>query len=156
MRRRPAAQLIVLDPADRVLLFRFAFERGALAGQNYWAAPGGGVDPGETFEEAARRELSEETGIETNDVRPPIANREFVLQMYDGEQVISEERYFLVRAEGDAISREGWTELEREVMTEHRWWSLEELSSSRETIYPEGLIGILFAIGVGPEQKDRS
>jgi hypothetical protein len=32
MRRRSSARLLVLDPAGRVLLFRFSYQRGALAG----------------------------------------------------------------------------------------------------------------------------
>jgi hypothetical protein len=58
-RRRPSARLLITDPAGRVLLFRFVYQRGALAGQSYWATPGGAVEEGETFAQAAVRELQE-------------------------------------------------------------------------------------------------
>jgi len=54
---------LVVDLSGRILLFRFVHRIGALAGQDYWATPGGGVEDGETFEQAAIRELEEETGI---------------------------------------------------------------------------------------------
>ena len=57
MRERPSSRLLVIDPEGRLLLFRFAFKTGALAGSVFWATPGGGLDPGETYEDAARREL---------------------------------------------------------------------------------------------------
>ncbi len=41
MRKRPSARLLVLDPQERVLLFRFRFDTGPLAGTAYWATPGG-------------------------------------------------------------------------------------------------------------------
>ena len=63
MRRRPSSRLLVIDQNNRVLLFRFQFERGPLAGQDYWATPGGALEAGESFADAARRELFEETGI---------------------------------------------------------------------------------------------
>jgi 8-oxo-dGTP pyrophosphatase MutT (NUDIX family) len=53
-----------------VLLFRFLHKEGALVGQDFWATTGGGVEEGETFEQAAIRELGEETGIRTENVGP--------------------------------------------------------------------------------------
>ena len=39
MRTRPSARLLVVDPAGRILLFRFAHSRGAFVGEGYWATP---------------------------------------------------------------------------------------------------------------------
>jgi 8-oxo-dGTP pyrophosphatase MutT (NUDIX family) len=96
MRRRPSARLLILNSEGRLLLFRFVFKEGALAGQDYWATPGGALDPGESFEAAGIRELREETGIQIERVDPHIAEREFVMQMPDGEHVIAEERLYLI------------------------------------------------------------
>ena len=73
------------------------FKRGPLAGQNYWATPGGALEAGESFADAARRELFEETGILRDAVGREVAEREFVLHLHDGDYVRAEERFFLVR-----------------------------------------------------------
>lgn len=146
MRRRPSSRLLVIDRTNRVLLFRFVFERGPLAGQNYWATPGGAVEAGESFADAACRELFEETGILRNDVGQEVAEREFVFQLHDGEYVFAEERFFLVRVADQSLSRDHRTPSEIEVMTDHRWWSVEELTSTSETIFPETLVTILARI----------
>ena len=57
--------------------------------------------------------------------------------MPDGEHVVSDERYFLVRVTDDSLSRANWTAFEREVMVEHRWWSREELAQTEA----DGLAG---------------
>jgi 8-oxo-dGTP pyrophosphatase MutT (NUDIX family) len=135
-----------------VLLFRFVFKLGPLAGQSYWATPGGALEAGESFADAARRELFEETGILMDAVGQEVAEREFVLQLHDGEYVMAEERFFLVRVADQSLSRDHWTPIEIEVMTDHRWWSVEELMSTSEAVFPETLVAILASI----DQPDTS
>jgi len=65
LRIRPAARAIVLDPDDRILLVRFLFPTG----KTFWATPGGGVEAGESSEEAIRRELARDLV----DNGPPLA-----------------------------------------------------------------------------------
>ncbi|WP_235003112.1 NUDIX hydrolase [Blastococcus haudaquaticus] len=50
---------VVLDPAGRLLLIR----RGHDPHAGLWSLPGGRVEPGETLEQAVRREVLEETGL---------------------------------------------------------------------------------------------
>lgn len=142
---RPAARLLLLDGEGRVLLFRFAHRTGALAAHVYWATPGGGVEEGESFADAALRELREETGLVVDDVGPEVARRGFVLQMPDGGHVWADERFFLLRIDRLELSRKGWTELEREVMAEHRWWTMDELASATEQVWPENLPELIAA-----------
>ncbi|AXL48778.1 DNA mismatch repair protein MutT [Paraburkholderia caffeinilytica] len=70
------------------------------------------------------------------------------MQLPDGEYVWAEERFFLVSVSSNVLSRAQWTALEREVMADSRWWSLAELASTSETIYPEDLSAILNASGL--------
>lgn len=156
MRLRPSSRLLVVDHLHRTLLFRFAHRRGALAGKAYWATPGGGVDEGESFEEAASRELFEETGIERSDVGKHVAERSFQMQLPDGENVWAEERYFLVRVSSDILSKEHWTSLENEVMADSHWWTLSELAATRETVFPEDLAFMLVACGISGDNGSVS
>lgn len=151
MRERKAVRWLVMDPQARVLLFRFCHATGPLTGHDYWATPGGGVEEGETFEAAAIRELHEETGIRTHEAGPAIAHRNFIMQMPDGEHVRGVEQYFALRTEQRTLSRDGWTEQEREVIAEYRWWAADELRSTTETVWPENLLDML-AIAVSPGQ----
>lgn len=59
---RSAVRLVVLDIRDRVLLFHTRDPDHPDLG-TWWELPGGGIDPGETYVDAAIRELREETGI---------------------------------------------------------------------------------------------
>ena len=59
---RDVVRLVVRDSEDRILLFH-ARETTAPELGAWWELPGGGIDEGETYLEAALRELREETGI---------------------------------------------------------------------------------------------
>jgi nucleoside triphosphatase len=59
---------IIRDGEGRVLLCRMAADRGVFPGQ--WGLAGGGVEPGERIEDALRREVREELGVEVAEARP--------------------------------------------------------------------------------------
>ena len=140
-RVRRAARIIVLDRADRVLLFRFDVPDRP----PFWVTAGGECDDHESFEEAARRELFEETGIAADPGRQVARTTpEFVT--VEGEPIQADERYFHVRVDEPVIDTSHHTELERQVMTQHRWFTPQELSDWPEAIFPETLAQIIARI----------
>lgn len=146
-RLRPAARIFVLDPAGRVLLFRFT----APGRDPFWIMPGGECDPGEDFPAAAVRELLEETGIAA--VPAAIGVVRQADYVYLGEPVRSIEHYFVHRVLNAAIDTSGHTEIERAMMRDHRWFAHAELTGWDETIYPldiADLAGALLAEPLDP------
>ena len=56
---------VLVFRGDKLLILNRVGEKGAVS--NDWCIPGGHVDPGETFLQAAKRELFEETGIDMSE-----------------------------------------------------------------------------------------
>jgi 8-oxo-dGTP pyrophosphatase MutT (NUDIX family) len=131
LRLRRAARIIVLDPEGRALMFRYDVP----GRPPFWVTAGGECEPGESFEDAARRELLEETGIRA-DPGPEIARLTPEFVTVEGEPVQADERYFLVRVARAAIDTSGHTALEQALMTRHRWFTLEELGDWPEPVFP--------------------
>lgn len=143
MKPRPSARLLVVDPEDRVLLLRFNHREGPLAGQVYWATPGGALEPDESWEAAALRELAEETGIVATDPGSPVYTRDFPLQMPDGNWVEAWERFFLIRVPAAEVDTTRRTPHEVDVLDRHRWWSLPDLARTTDIVHPGNLPDIL-------------
>lgn len=137
-RIRRAARIICVSPDDRILMFRFDVD----GRPPFWVTAGGECEPDESFEEAARRELLEETGIAA-EPGPEIARIQPEFVTVEGEPVQADERYFLVRTQSDVIDTSGHTELEQRVMQEHRWFTAEELDNWHEAIFPANITQLL-------------
>jgi len=137
---RNTARAVLLDPEDRILLFEFHLPAGLIAGapRQFWATPGGAIEQGEDVRDALLREVAEETGIEGCEDGPELWYGSNVLTM-NGVPTRTLERFFLVRSPVSELGRTNWTDIEKDVMRQHRWWSATELMETRETIFPPRL-----------------
>jgi len=136
---RTSARVIVAGPGDVILLMRFGQDAGG-AGGAFWLTPGGGVRAGESLAVAAIRELAEEAGIAAvPDALGPVV-AESSGRWSDGRTVYdAHDSYFFLRVAGLEVDTDGQEDLERSLVTGHRWWRPADLAASGETVYPPGL-----------------
>ncbi|MET9660709.1 NUDIX hydrolase [Streptomyces sp. NPDC006510] len=138
--KRKVARVVLLDPDDRILLMH-GFEPEDPE-SSWWFTPGGGLEGDETREEAALRELTEETGITDVELGPLLWQRMCSFP-FDGRRWDQDEWYFLARTRQTATDTSGHTGLERRSVAGLRWWTSAELSAARETVYPTRLAELL-------------
>jgi 8-oxo-dGTP pyrophosphatase MutT (NUDIX family) len=148
LRDRPTARVVLLDPANRILLMRARMPSNP-TGPSFWFTVGGGAEPGETPQETAAREVVEETGLLDAELGPIVWYSEAILHDERKQPFRLIERFLVARTQGGALSRHGWQALERQLVDELRWWTLEELSRTDAKIYPEGLAELLVDVLAG-------
>ncbi|MBA3277860.1 MAG: NUDIX domain-containing protein [Geodermatophilaceae bacterium] len=149
---RTASRVLVLDRDQQVLLFgaRIVELDTPPAEVVFWYTPGGGVDPGESLRAAAVRELAEEIGLVVGaaDLEGPVWFRRSV-DHFLGKDMDSRETFFVLRDVEHVIDVSGQTEIERYEDQPFRWWTLEEIASSRERFAPRDLATVLPAVLAG-------
>jgi len=135
---RPAARVILIDPGDRILLLLTRYRPGV----RLWITPGGGLEPGESPHDAARRELREETGIDAAP-GPCVWTRRHIFD-WQGVTLDEHESFFLVRLDhAPATTDAHLLEHERDFIREYRWWSLGEIAASSDWFAPRRLAELL-------------
>jgi 8-oxo-dGTP diphosphatase len=153
LRIRSAARAVVVDPHDRILLVRFEFPT-----RTVWATPGGGIEPGESAEDAIRRELAEETGLTSIEIGPVLWTRLHIVPFIGGQWDGQREQYHLVRtAAFTPKPRHTWEQLNAEYVFELRWWTQGQLSEAAEVFAPRRLpelVRSLLRDGPPPEPTD--
>ncbi|KAA2237093.1 NUDIX hydrolase [Salinarimonas soli] len=159
---RDIARALIMDAENRVLLIAYETARDidpARPGmRQLWLLPGGGFEPGESAEDALRRELAEEVGL--RDVEPGrvVAVREGPFTLFRNHY-FGRERYFLVRANPADIDTSRLAETESNPVLDTRWFTLQALQMSDLAIEPRGLLEVMTLIihrKLGPEPVDLS
>ena len=140
-RHRPVARVLLFDRDDRVLLFLTTAPD--TSGVARWLTPGGGVDPGEEYEEAARRELFEETGLVVGDLGKPVWAHDYDVEWDDADHDTGHAEFYTYVTDAFEPAQEHWTEAEHIDVLEHRWWSLAELLAERPRFEPAELIELV-------------
>lgn len=157
---RDTARALVFDPRNRLLLIAYQAVRDvdpARPGfRRFWFTPGGGLEPGETHEQALTRELEEEIGVPGTVPGPCIARREVEVTLFR-RQSFTRERYFAVRLPSDVVDTALLASTEDDPVLDVRWWPLEALLATDEIVIPVGLATLARDIAAGrmPETPVR-
>ncbi len=124
-RKKPSIQEIVREPTAGGIVFR-RNKQGELEfllyqdARDRWTIPKGHIEPGETAQAAAVREVGEETGLENVEVICWLGKVNFRYRRVDKLVLISQQNYLIhPRTSGDEIKKEEW-------MTDIRWFSMQD------------------------------
>jgi len=135
-----SVRAVLLTPAGQVLLMRVAGWTAEL-----WITPGGRIRPDEPPAAALAREIEEETGL--SGIIPGteiwVRHATFVV---NGRDQREKERFFLVPSSRFEPATARLEPAERDCFREFRWWSVEEISRSKECFAPQRLAELLLLL----------
>jgi len=111
-RKKPSIQEIVREPTSGAVVFR-RDEKGGVEmlliqdAKDRWTIPKGHIEPGETAQQTAKREIGEETGLTNTEVLGWLGKIHFRYRRID-KLVLMTTQIYLMRALGDtdAIQKE--------------------------------------------------
>jgi ADP-ribose pyrophosphatase YjhB (NUDIX family) len=131
---------VLLDPHNRVLLMRY--DDGPPNG-SHWSTPGGGLEPGESYPQAALRELAEETGWTDIELLGEVHRRSHMME-WSGQLVQQAERLYLARTDQPSRQITGVDAMHAsDGIAAWRWWTVAELDRTEQTIWPVELAELI-------------
>ena len=140
MRERVTARVLLFDPQNRILLLKGRLPSAPNA-PAWWFTVGGGVEPGESLEDAARREIVEETGFKTFELGEFLFRVNDIFTDRKGRPIRHVAMFHFARCAGGEPARGGWDALEQEFVDDIRWWSLDALETCPDRMFPPDLVG---------------
>jgi 8-oxo-dGTP pyrophosphatase MutT (NUDIX family) len=139
---RLTSRILLFDESGSILLFLTTAPDTSLFAR--WVTPGGGVDPGENHNDAAIRELFEETGLAIADPGKPVWQYDFNVEWDNADHDTGHAEYYVVRTTRFDPSSDGWTDDEKIDTLDSRWWSLAKLQSTTEPFEPAYLPELVY------------
>ena len=144
--RRRGTRVVVTDLTHVLLLVD---TDPGVPGSRWWVTPGGGIDQGETDQQAAVRELAEETGLVVDEsvLIGPVATRE-VVHGYSDRVLIQQESFFVVVVDepfdpdpggltaSELLRLDGWA-----------WHRIDALGQLAEPVWPAVIPDMVARIG---------
>jgi ADP-ribose pyrophosphatase YjhB (NUDIX family) len=143
--RRDTARFILIDPDDRVLLFRHHLP--APWSCEGWLTPGGAIERGEAPSTAAARELCEETGhvVDPAEVGAAVGVTSGQWSL-DSAAFVTTNWYFFACSATGTVDLSGQSDHERRGLLRHRWWTVADLNATRDLVLPVGLVDLVLRL----------
>jgi 8-oxo-dGTP pyrophosphatase MutT (NUDIX family) len=150
---RLAVKLLLLDEEGRLLLIN---SKDPQSQAECWYPVGGGIEPGETLQDAAAREAYEETGLADLPTGLPVWWRDHTYE-FDGRVVEVHEKWLMHTVERFEPAPADLSDYEARTILGFRWWSAQDLVAATETIFPPRLghlLTDLLTVGAPAEPYD--
>lgn len=127
---RETARVLILDENEHILLVHDS-DPGATPTPQWWMTPGGGIDPGETAQQAACREVFEETGqkVSPTELIGPITVRS--VRTGHTDRILNKtETFFAWRTTRFTPRASGHTRSEQMAIIGWQWWSTQAVQTA--------------------------
>jgi 8-oxo-dGTP pyrophosphatase MutT (NUDIX family) len=149
IRHRETARVLLQADSGRFLMM-YSLWSPESALEPRWVSPGGGIEDSEPMNEAASRELLEETGLKVDpeSLGSRITSIEFTQHWPSGDFETGIAHFFKFKVSDEfEIDRKMWTPEEHRDILDVRWWHPSDLKESGERVGPPGLIELLVELG---------
>lgn len=150
---RQTVKLLLLDEHDHLLLVH---SRDPSTGNDCWYPVGGGIEPGESLQEAAARETYEETGLRDLPTGTRVWWRDHTYE-YDDQRYDVHEDWLLHRVPHFTPAPAHLTPYESRTIQAFRWWDAQALTNTTQTLFPPRLgplLADLLAHGIPTQPFD--
>ncbi len=138
LHERTAGRALLVTPSRQTLLVLGQDPNDLGRGRFYWT-PGGGLDPGESLEDATRRELREEVGHVAGDLGAIVLERVSEFD-FGGRRLRQTESFFVVEVDSPfRAAPRALSALEDDAIIDFQWLTPEEMRATPLSVYPQCL-----------------